>query len=56
MEGLAPMLVSVWFTVTTTLLVAELPPLSVIVAVRTYVPAFLKVTVVFLAALLPLAV
>ena len=42
-------------TVTATLLVTESPPLSVIVAVKVYVPAALNVTVVFLEAFVPLA-
>ena len=48
------MLLSVWLTVTVTLLVTERLPLSVIVAVKVYVPAALNVTVVFLAAFVPL--
>ena len=54
-DGLMPTVVSVWFTVTFTLLVAVSPSGSVIVTVKTYVPAWLNVAVVFFAALVPLA-
>jgi hypothetical protein len=49
------MLVNVWFTVTFTVLVTLKPPASVIVAVKVYAPAALKVAVVFFAALVPFA-
>ena len=53
--GLMPIVVSVSFTVTLTLLVAVTFPGLVIVTWKLYVPALLKVAVVFLAALVPLA-
>ena len=48
------MLVSVWLTVTVTLLVTDRLPLSVIVAIKVYVPAALNVTVVSFTPLVPL--
>ena len=54
-RGLTLIFVSVWFTVTMTLLVTERLPGSAIVTVKLYVPAALNVTVVFLAPLVPLA-
>ena len=50
-DGLTAIAVSVWFTVTSTLLVAVSPPASVIVTVKLYAPAWLKVAVVFFAPL-----
>ena len=47
--------VSVWFTVTFTLLVVESPSLSRIVTRKLYVPAFVNVAIVFFDALVPLA-
>src|SRR5215204_2693884 len=48
-------LASAWFTVTFTLLSAVRPPASRAVTVKMYVPAAVKVAVVFFEALLPLA-
>jgi hypothetical protein len=53
--GEIPIAVSVWFTVTFTLLVLVKPPASVIVTVKVYAPAMPKVAVVFFAAFVPLA-
>ena len=54
LPGVTVMLVSVWLTVTVTLLLTERPAPLVMVAVNLYVPAARKVTVVRWAALLPL--
>ena len=54
-EGLTVMDVSVWFTVTFTLLVTVRPGTSAIVTVKVYAPALLNVAVVFFAAFVPLA-
>ena len=49
------MLVSVCFTVTLTVLFADSPPASTFVTLNPYEPTLLKVAIVALAALLPLA-
>jgi hypothetical protein len=51
--GLTAIAVSVWLTVTFTLLDAVFPPRSVIVAVSVYAPALLNVAVVFFEAFVP---
>jgi hypothetical protein len=53
--GLTAIEVKVWLTVTFTLLVTLRPPMSVIVTVKVYAPAALKVAVLFFAAFVPLA-
>ena len=55
MPGVTTTLVSVWLTVTSTALVVLSPAASAIVTVKRYVPEFANVTVVFFAALTPLA-
>src|SRR5262245_37298806 len=49
------MLVSVWLTITVVWLVAVSPDALVMLTAKEYVPAWLKVATVFLAALVPLA-
>jgi len=52
--GLTAMLVSVWLTVTLTLLVVVSPPLSLIVTWKLYVPALVNVALELFDALVPL--
>jgi hypothetical protein len=54
-NGVTPIVVRVWLTVRFTLLVTLKPPASVIVTVKVYAPAALKVAVLFFAAFVPLA-
>jgi hypothetical protein len=53
--GLTVIEVAVWLTVTLMLLVAVNPPASVIVAVKTYIPACVNVAVVLFASFVPVA-
>ena len=54
-DGETAILVGVWFTVTEIMLVVERLLGSVMVAVKLKVPAWVKMAVIFLAALVPLA-